>query len=83
MNMNPWMLERMAEYERGRIRRDMKQIRMEEEAMRAGRTEAKTMKAHLSRLLMQNVCTLVKLWPLRLRTQKTLKLSGSTSPCRG
>ena len=62
MNMNPWFLERMAEYERDRIRRDMKQIRLEEEAMRAGRTEEKTTKARLyrPRLLMQIVPIFVK-----------------------
>jgi hypothetical protein len=62
MNMNPLILERMAEYERDRIRRDMKQIRLEEEAMQAGRTEEKTTKARVyrSRLLTLIVSTLVK-----------------------
>lgn len=62
MNMNPWFLERMVEYERDRIRRDMKQIRLEEEAMRARRTEEKTTKARFNRprLLMQIVPTFVK-----------------------
>ena len=44
-NMNPWIVEALVEYERDRIRRDMKQIRLEEEAMRASRTEEKTAKA--------------------------------------
>jgi hypothetical protein len=85
MNMNPWYLERMAEYERDRIRRDMKQIRLEQEAMLAGRTEVKTTKARLYRplLLMQIVSTLVKLRPLRVHTRKSLRLSGSTRSCRG
>ena len=85
MNMNPWFLERMAEIERDRIQSDMKQIRLEEEAMRAGRTEEKTRKARLSRprLLMRIVCTLVKLRPLRVHARKTLRLSGNTWPCRG
>ena len=85
MNMNPWFLERMAEYERDRIQSDMKQIRLEEEAMRAGRTEEKTTKARLyrSRLLMWIVCTLAKLRPLRAHARSTVRYSGSTSPCRG
>ena len=45
MNMNPWITERMAEYQRDRIRSDMKQIRLEEEAMQAGRTEEKITEA--------------------------------------
>jgi hypothetical protein len=62
MNTNPWFLERMAEYERDRIRRDMKQIRLEEEAMRARRPEEKTTKARLyrPRLLMQSIPIFVK-----------------------
>ena len=85
MNMNPWIIEALVEYERDRIRRDMKQIRLEQEAMRAGRTEVKTTKARLYRplLLMQIVSTLVKLRPLRVHTRKSLRLSGSTRSCRG
>jgi hypothetical protein len=62
MNMNPWYLERMAEYERNRIWRDVNQIRLEEEAMQAGRREEKTTKARLyrPRLLMRIVPTFVK-----------------------
>ena len=62
MNMNPWHLERMAEYERDRIRRDMKQIRLEEEAIQARREEEKTTKARLyrPRMLMRIVPTLVQ-----------------------
>jgi hypothetical protein len=62
MNMNPWYLERMAEYERDRIRRDMKQIRLEEEAIQAGRAKEKTTKARLyrPRLLMRIVPSFVK-----------------------
>ena len=61
-NMNPWIVEALVEYERDRIRRDMKQIRLEEEAMRAGRTEEKTTKARFnrSRLLMWIAPTFVK-----------------------
>jgi hypothetical protein len=62
MNMNPWYLERMVAYERDRIRRDMKQIRLEEEAIQAGCTEEKTTTAHLyrPRLLMWAVPNFVK-----------------------
>jgi hypothetical protein len=60
--MNPWIMEALVEYERDRIRRDMKQIRLEIEAIQAGRTEEKTTTAHLyrPRLLMWIVPTLVK-----------------------
>lgn len=65
MNTNPWFLERMAEYEIDRIQRDMKQIRLEEEAMQAGHVVENIAKARLSppRLLMQIVPTFVK-WML-------------------
>jgi hypothetical protein len=49
MNMNPWIIEALVEYERDRIRRDMKQIRLEQEAMLAGRTEEKTTEARFYR----------------------------------
>ena len=59
MNMNPWFLEGMTQYETDRIRRDLKQIRLEEEAVQvqARRAEEKTIKARLYRpgLLMQIV----------------------------
>ena len=85
MNTNPWILERMAEYERDRIRRDMKQIRLEEEAIQAGRTEEKITKARFyrPRLLMLIVCILAKLRPLRVPTRKALRYSGSTGGCSG
>ena len=62
MNMNPWYLERMVEYERERIRRDMQQIRLEEEAIRASRIEEKRKKAPIyrHRLLMWIVPTFIK-----------------------
>lgn len=85
MNINPWFLECIAEYESDRIRPGMNQIRLEEEMMRAGRTDEKTAKARLygSCWLMLIVYALVKLSPLRLHMRKTLRLSGSTWPCRG
>ncbi|HEX6035755.1 MAG TPA: hypothetical protein VFY83_15040 [Anaerolineales bacterium] len=65
MNMNPWYLERTLEYERERIRRDMKQIRLEEEAIQAqaSHIEEKRKKAPIygPRLLMWIVPTLIKL----------------------
>jgi hypothetical protein len=62
MNMNPWYLERMAEHERDRIRRDMKQIRLEEEALQASRIEEKRTKAliYRPRLLLWIVPTFIK-----------------------
>ena len=60
--MNPWFLERMADYERNRIQRDMKQIRLEKEAIQASRIEEKPTKARLyrPRLLMRIVPTLLQ-----------------------
>ena len=62
MNMNPWYLERMVEYEQDRIRRDMKQIRLEEEAIQASRIVEKRKKAPIyrHRLLMWIVPTFIK-----------------------
>lgn len=62
MNTNPWFLERMADYERDRIQRDMKQILLEKEAIRAGHTEEIITKARLyrPRRLMQIMPTFVK-----------------------
>jgi hypothetical protein len=65
MKMNPWIVEALVEYERDRILREMKQIRLEEEAMQASRKEGKTTKARLyrPRLLRRIVPTFVK-WML-------------------
>ena len=62
MNMNPWFLERMADYERDRIESDMKQIRLEREAMRAGCPEENTTKTHSYRpgLFMRIASTFTK-----------------------
>lgn len=64
MNMNPWYLERMVEYEQDRIRRDMKQIRLEEEAIQAQASciEEKRKEAPIyrARLLMWIVPTFIK-----------------------
>ena len=59
---NPWIVAALVEYDRERIRHDIKQIRLEEEAMQAGRTEEKTTKARVyrSRLLTLIVSTFVK-----------------------
>lgn len=62
MNMNPWFMERMAEYERDRIQRDMKQIRLEKEALPASRAEENIAKIRFDRpyLLMQIVPAFVR-----------------------
>lgn len=49
MNNNPWIVESMAEYERDRIRHELKQIRLEEKARKASQVEAKTSKARAYR----------------------------------
>ena len=50
MNNNPWIVEAMADYERDRIRRELKQIRLEEKAVKATQQiEAKTNKARVYR----------------------------------
>ena len=62
MNQNPWYLERLAEYERDRIQRDIKQIRLEQKAMKANSREAKTGKARVYRhyRLMRVMLTTIK-----------------------
>jgi hypothetical protein len=62
MNQNPWYLERLAEYERDRIQREIKQIRLEKEAMKASSMEEKTTKARGYRplLLMRVMLTTIK-----------------------
>ena len=64
MNMNPWHLERMVEYERARIRRDMKQIRLEEKAIQAQarciEEKSKEAPIYRPRLLMWIVPTFIK-----------------------
>lgn len=84
-NMNPWIVEALVEYERDRIRRDMKQIRLEEEAMQAGRAEEKLTKARFyrPRLLMLIGRMLAKLRPLRMHSRKVLRYGGSTEHRRG
>ena len=42
MNHNPWYLEHLAEYERDRIQREIKQIRLEREAKQASSVGEKT-----------------------------------------
>ena len=84
MNMNPWFLERMVDYERDRIQHDMRQIRLEKEAMRANRIEEKTNNKasfHHPSLFMSIVSTLVRLRLLQLYTWKSLRYRGSTQSC--
>ena len=49
MYQNPWHVEHMAQYERERIQKDMKQIRLEEEALKASRAEEHPTKARARR----------------------------------
>jgi len=62
MNINPWMIEALVEYEKDRIQRDMKRIRLEEESIEAGRVVENTAKTHLSlpHLVMQIASRFVK-----------------------
>ena len=81
--MNPWMMEQMADYERDRIERDIKQIRLEKEAMQARRMEEKTIKNRLPgiSLLFLIASAFGRLRPFRARAQKISQYDGSTSPC--
>ena len=85
MNMNPWIVERLVEYEKDRIRRDIEQIRLEQEAMRAGCTGEEATKSRFYRplLLMRMMSRLARLSPLRMHTRKSLRLRGSPGTCRG
>ena len=62
MNQNPWYLERLAEYERDRIQRDIKQIRLEKAAMKASSVEEKLTRArgYRPRILMRVMLTTIK-----------------------
>ena len=62
MNINPWMIEALVEYEKDRIQRDMKRIRLEEESIEDGRVVENTAKTHLSlpHLVMQIASRFVK-----------------------
>jgi hypothetical protein len=82
MNMNPWLMEQMADYERDRIERDIKQIRLEKEAMQARREEENTKKASLPRLslLLLALAAFIRLRPLRVRA-KEIRYDGNASPC--
>ena len=48
MNINPWLIEALVEYEKGRIQRDMKRIRLEAESIEAGRVVENIAKPRLS-----------------------------------
>jgi hypothetical protein len=82
--MNPWFLEQLGNYERDRIQRDLKQIRLEKEALRNSYGEEKTDKAGLPHrsLLRGIVAALVRFLPLRIYARKTVGFSGDISPCR-
>jgi hypothetical protein len=62
--MNHWNIDNSAEYQRDRMRRELKEIRLAEKAMRASRqTEEKTTKARGYRpgLVMRIILTTIKL----------------------
>ncbi len=63
MNQNPWHVESMAQYERERIQKEMKQIRLEEEALKAKSAEERPTQAHAHRpsLLLRIVLAMVRL----------------------
>ena len=64
MNQNPWYVDGMAQYERDRIRSELKQIRLEEKALKASqkasRREDNSSRAYRPSLLMRIVLTTVK-----------------------
>ena len=62
MNINPWLIEALVEYEKERIQRDMRRIRLEEEALEASRVVKNMAKTRLSllRLLTQIMSRFVK-----------------------
>ncbi len=49
MYQNPWQVERMAQYEQDRIQKDMKQIRLEEQALKANRAQERPTRARAHR----------------------------------
>ena len=84
MNTNPWFVERMAQYERDRIQGDMRQIRLEEEALQASHIEGKTNKVNSpgDRRFLWIVSMFVRLRPLlRFSTRTTLGFRASIWPC--
>lgn len=62
MNNNPWLVDGLADYERDRIRHELKEIRLAEKAMKATQVEAKTSKAHVYRpgVFMRIVLAMIK-----------------------
>lgn len=70
MSMNPSILEAVAEDERDRIRRDVKPIRLEDEAMDAGRTEERTTKVRVYRPRRpRRIAAALAEWRYRVGTQ--------------
>jgi len=61
-NMNPWVIAALVQYDQERIRQEVKQVRLEEEALQAGRTKERITSARFnpSRLLMWIAPTFVK-----------------------
>jgi hypothetical protein len=48
MNISPWIIEALVEYEKDRIQRDIQRIRLEEEATEAGRAVENMAKSRFS-----------------------------------
>jgi hypothetical protein len=56
MNQNPWQVESLARYERDRIREEMRQIRMQERALKA-RVRKPNFKFQVWRILLRWLVT--------------------------
>jgi hypothetical protein len=61
--MNHWNIDNSAEYQRDRMRRELKEIRLAEKAMKASQREEKTSQARVHRpgLVMRIILTTIKL----------------------
>jgi hypothetical protein len=62
MNQNGWYVDDFGQYERDRMQRELKQIRLEEKAMKVHQIEEKTDKARVYRpgMFMRIVLTTLK-----------------------
>jgi len=54
MNQNPWQVENMAQYERGRIQQEMKEIRLLERALKA-RVRRPSLQRQVWRLILRRL----------------------------
>lgn len=61
MNINPWVIQALVEYQTERVERDIERARLEEEAREAGRLENKAKaRVPLSHLFMRIMLTVAK-----------------------